>query len=190
MEEKQVSADGNTYKLPEPFMVLATENPVETYGTYHLPEAQMDRFIMRVSIGYPAFEDELAILENNKNKINASTLETVISIDDILELRETANNIFCKDSLAGYIVHITELTRKNELIRMGASPRGSISLYRAAKAYALVKGRNYVIPEDIKFLAPYVLAHRIILTPKGQSVYHTAENAIQKIVDGVPVPLE
>lgn len=189
MEEKQVSVDAKTYKLPQPFIVLATQNPVETYGTYHLPEAQMDRFIMKVSIGYPALEDEVQILQNNKNKISASSLDEVITLDDILSLREMANNVKCTKSLAEYIVKISEMSRMNELIKMGISPRGSIALYRAAKSYALVCGRNYVVPEDIKFLAPYVLAHRIILTPKGQSVYKTNECAVEKVIDAVQVPL-
>ena len=190
MEEGQVSIDGETHLLPKPFMVLATQNPVETYGTYHLPEAQMDRFLMKISMGYPSQRDELDILTRNEQSVNAKTLSPVISCDDIPELAEAANSIRCADNLREYIIKLVDATRNSDHIKLGVSPRGSIALYRASKAYAMVSGRDYVIPDDIKVLAPYVLAHRIMLTPKGRSALGSSEKAIAQILETVSVPVQ
>ncbi len=190
MEEGQVSIDGNTYVLPRPFMVLATQNPVETYGTYHLPEAQMDRFLMKLSIGYPGSSDEIDILQRNENSISPKDLKPVLSCDEIMELREKANMIRCSDNLKKYIVDLVNATRKVDYIRLGVSPRGSIALYKASKAYAMLCGRGYVIPDDIKKMAPYVLSHRLILTPKGKSSVGNGEGAVIRIMGEVPVPVE
>lgn len=190
MEERQVSVDGTTYELPRPFMVLATQNSVETYGTYHLPEAQMDRFIMKISIGYPSKEAEMDILLRNENSVSAKMLEHVITCEEIMELAEAVKRIHCSDAVRDYIVEIVEATRNADFIKLGVSPRGSIALYRMAKAYAFVKGRNYVVPDDIKELAPYVLAHRIILTPKGKSLVSDSEEAIVRLLQNVIVPVE
>lgn len=190
MEEGQVSIDGNTYRLPEPFMVLATQNPVETYGTYHLPEAQMDRFLMKISMGYPSETDELDILGRNESSVSPKSLTEVISCEEITELKEKVKLIRCSDNLREYIIKLVNVTRNADYIKLGASPRGSIALYKTAKAYAMICGRGYVIPDDIKMLAPYVLAHRIILTPKGKSSVGSAEGAIVKILGEVPVPVE
>ncbi len=190
MEEGQVSIDGQTYPLPKPFMVLATQNPVETYGTYHLPEAQMDRFVMKISMGYPDAADEIDILERNENSVSPKTLTEVISCEDILALTEKVKLIRCSDNLREYIVKIVNATRNADYIRLGVSPRGSIALYKTAKAYAMISGRAYVIPDDIKTLAPYVLAHRIILTPKGKSSVGSPEGAVNRILGEIPVPAE
>ncbi len=190
MEEGQVSIDGNTYSLPKPFMVLATQNPVETYGTYHLPEAQMDRFVMKISMGYPDAKDEIDILERNVSRSAAGDITEVLSCEDIIDLREKAKLIRCSENLKEYIVNIAGATRSSEYIRLGVSPRGSIALYKAAKAYAMIRGRGYVIPDDIKTLAPYVLAHRMILTPKGKSSVGTTEGAVKKILETISVPVE
>lgn len=189
MEEGQVSLDGATYSLPQPFMVLATQNPVETYGTYHLPEAQMDRFIMKISVGYPGRENELAILHRD-DSISPKNLTEVISCQDITELIGKVKEISCSKSLEEYIVDIVEATRNADYIRLGASPRASIALYKTAKAYAFISGREYVIPDDIKLLAPYVLSHRIILTPKGKAALGSTETAVKKILETVAVPVE
>ena len=189
MEERQVSADGVTYPLPSPFMVLATQNPVETYGTYHLPEAQMDRFIIKIKIGYPGHENELAILENNRLNVNAATLSPVTDLNTIEKMSEEANEVKCAGLLADYIVTICESTRNSEFVRMGASPRGSIALYRMAKSWAYVQGRDYVIPDDIKLIAPFVLSHRLIMTPKGQSAFPARDDFIRDLVDGIKVPV-
>ena len=190
MEEGQVSLDGNIYPLPKPFMVLATQNPVETYGTYHLPEAQMDRFVMKISMGYPDKTDELAILERNESSLTPNTLESVITCEDITALMEKMRLVRCSDNIRKYIIELVNATRNAEYIKLGVSPRGSIALYNTAKAMALISGRAYVIPDDVKLLAPYVLAHRIILTPKGRSVCGSSENAVEKLLSEVPVPVE
>lgn len=190
MEEGQVSLDGNIYPLPKPFMVLATQNPVETYGTYHLPEAQMDRFVMKISMGYPDKTDELAILERNESSLTPNTLEPVITCEDIIALKEKVRLVRCSDNIRKYIIELVNATRNAEYIKLGVSPRGSIALYNTAKAMALISGRAYVIPDDVKLLAPYVLAHRIILTPKGRSVCGSSENAVEKLLSEVPVPVE
>lgn len=190
MEEGQVSLDGNIYPLPKPFMVLATQNPVETYGTYHLPEAQMDRFVMKISMGYPDKTDELAILERNESSLTPNTLEPVITCEDITTLKEKVRLVRCSDNIRKYIIELVNATRNAEYIKLGVSPRGSIALYNTAKAMALISGRAYVIPDDVKLLAPYVLAHRIILTPKGRSVCVSSENAVEKLLSEVPVPVE
>lgn len=190
MEEGQVSLDGNIYPLPKPFMVLATQNPVETYGTYHLPEAQMDRFVMKISMGYPDKTDELAILERNESSLTPNTLEPVITCEDITALMEKVRLVRCSDNIRKYIIELVNATRNAEYIKLGVSPRGSIALYNTSKAMALISGRAYVIPDDVKLLAPYVLAHRIILTPKGRSVCVSSENAVEKLLSEVPVPVE
>ena len=190
MEEGQVSLDGKIYPLPKPFMVLATQNPVETYGTYHLPEAQMDRFVMKISMGYPDKTDELAILERNESSLTPNTLEPVITCEDITALMEKVRLVRCSDNIRKYIIDLVNATRNAEYIKLGVSPRGSIALYNTAKAMALISGRAYVIPDDVKLLAPYVLAHRIILTPKGRSVCGSSENAVEKLLSEVPVPVE
>lgn len=190
MEEKQVSIDGTTYELPRPFMVLATQNPIETFGTYHLPEAQMDRFIIKLSIGYPSKKEELDILLRNENNIQPNQLSQVISCDDIVELSEKVNNVYCSEPIREYIVNVTEATRNADFIKLGVSPRGSIAMHKMAKAYAFVKGRNYVLPDDIKVLAPYVFSHRIMLTSKGKSAMSDNEQAIREVLNQVMVPVE
>lgn len=190
MEEGQVSLDGEIYPLPKPFMVLATQNPVETYGTYHLPEAQMDRFVMKISMGYPDKSDELSILERNESSLTPKTLEPVITCEDILSLMDKVKLVRCSENIKKYIIELVNATRSAEYIKLGVSPRGSISLYNTAKAIAMISGRGYVIPDDVKLLAPYVLAHRIILTPKGRSVCSTPEGAVAKLLSEVPVPVE
>ncbi len=189
MEERQVSVDGKTFELPKPFMVLATQNSVETYGTYHLPEAQMDRFIMKISIGYPTKEEELDILMRNERSVSPKKLEQVITCQEIVELIEQIKDVHCSDAVRSYILDVVEATRSADFIKLGVSPRGSIALYRMAKAYAFVKGRDYVIPDDIKDLAPYVLSHRIILTPKGKSLVTDNEEAIRRLLNNVFVPV-
>lgn len=190
MEERQVSIDGATYELPKPFMVLATQNAVETYGTYHLPEAQMDRFIMKISIGYPTMEEESAILLRNERNVSPKMLPQVITCQEIVALIDEIEGVHCSDAVREYILRLVEATRNADFIKLGVSPRGSIALYRMAKAYAFVQGRNYVIPDDVKMLAPFVLAHRIILTPKGKSVVSDNEDAIRRLLRTVVVPVE
>lgn len=186
MEELQVSVDGVTYPLPKPFMAMATQNPVETYGTYHLPEAQMDRFLMKLSVGYPTPEEETAILDRRETK--SVSIGAVLTLGDILALREKAETVQVHESVKRYIVDLVNATRSSEFTALGASPRGSIGLFQAARAAALIDGRDYAVPDDVKRFAVEVLAHRLILSPKGKSVHGTAEKIMQAILSEVPIP--
>lgn len=191
MEEHQISIDGQTHILPTPFMTLATQNPVETYGTYHLPEAQMDRFVMKISMGYPAYEDELHIMENGEHSSNrAKMLTPVMTTDDISQLIEEVKRVEVKPSVRKYILDIVTATRNSQYVRLGVSPRGSIALLRTSKAYAFVNGRNYVVPDDVKAVMSETLAHRMILSPKGKSAFESNEQALQGISMTVQSPVE
>ena len=191
MEEHQISIDGQTHILPTPFMTLATQNPVETYGTYHLPEAQMDRFIMKISMGYPAFEDELQIMENGEHSSNRSKeIAPVMTTQDISQLIAEVRNVKVQPSVRKYILDIVTATRNSQYVRLGVSPRGSIALLRTAKAYAFICGRNFVVPDDVKAVMVETLAHRMILSPKGKSVFESNEQAMEGISATVTSPVE
>lgn len=190
MEEHQVSADGVTYTLPRPFMVLATQNPVETYGTYHLPEAQMDRFIMKISMGYPTVSEELSILERNEYENPISKISDVLDTEDIIELQEKVKKVEAAENVRQYILAIVNATRNDEGIKLGVSPRGSIALYKTSKALAFIKGREYITPQDVKDCCVCTLAHRLMLSPKGKSMYDTPERAMENIMNRVAVPTE
>lgn len=186
MEERQVTADGATYKLERPFMVLATQNPIDSLGTYKLPDAQIDRFMIKISLGYPSFEDEMAVILSGR-KAKAEIAHTV-SAKQVVDLIEQARRICVDKTVAAYIVRIVEATRTHADIKLGASPRGSIALYCLSRAYALSRGRNYVLPDDVKLLAPYVLAHRIILTHGAKTEKKDPAQIIKTIVGQVVVP--
>ncbi|MBQ9484111.1 MAG: MoxR family ATPase, partial [Ruminiclostridium sp.] len=188
MEELQISADGATYKLPVPFMALATQNPVETYGTYHLPEAQMDRFMMRLSIGYPDKSEEIQLLGGNFGK--SVKLDPVMTLADIADLRAQAAAVRVNESVKRYIVDIVTATRESEHTLLGASPRGSLALCTAAKALALINGRDFAVPEDVRYIACDVLSHRLMLSPKGKSTFGIQIAAMRYILDNTPVPAE
>lgn len=190
MEERQVSIDGNTYTLPAPFMVIATQNPVETYGTYHLPEAQMDRFAMKISMGYPTASEESEILDRNENENPIVRISAVLSTDDIIALQEQVKKVRASQNVKDYIISVSNATRSDEGIKLGVSPRGSIALYKSAKAWAFMDGRDFITPQDVKDCCVCTLAHRIMLSPKGKSLYETQENAFVKILERVPVPTE
>lgn len=190
MEERQISVDGQTHSLMLPFMVLATQNPVETYGTYHLPEAQMDRFAMRISMGYPTSAEESAILERNEFENPVSKLSAVITTDDVAALQDEAKKVRAAENIKNYIVSIAEATRNDENIKLGVSPRGSIALFKAAKARAFIDGRDFITPDDVKSCAVIVLSHRIMLSPKGKATLGSAESAIENAVSLVEVPTE
>lgn len=192
MEEHQISIDGVTHKLPQPFMVLATQNPVETYGTYHLPEAQMDRFFMRISMGYPTEEEELQILSRTEKSNPLSNIkEAALCPEDILRLQHTVEEVFVSDPVKRYILAIIGATRGLDTLTLGASPRGSIALYKAAKANAFLASRDYVLPDDVKAMAEAVLAHRLILSPKGKTLYGgDTRKVIAELLTTVHVPME
>ena len=190
MEEHQISLDGKTMPLPSPFMVLATQNPVETYGTYHLPEAQMDRFLMKISMGYPTPEEELDIITRSETNQFSNKLDAVMSLEDITEHIENVKKIYCKDSVKKYIVDLLNATRKSVNISLGASPRAGIALLRASKALAYIMGRNYVVPDDIRAVMTPVLSHRLMLSMQGKSAFKNAEDVLRAAADTVAVPTE
>lgn len=185
MEEKQVTVDNQTYILDLPFMVIATQNPIETRGTFPLPEAQLDRFMMKLSLGYPTKETESEIIEMNLNKIPVKELKPVADSADILNIQQDLNNIILSSSIRNYIIEIIQATRESNNIIIGASPRAGISLAKSACARALIKNRGYVIPDDIKALVNPVLAHRII-ADSSQNAGILLENIIEKI----PAPVD
>ena len=189
MEERQISLDGVTHKLPKPFLVMATQNPVETYGTFHLPEAQMDRFFMKLSMGYPSMEEEVQILERTalSNPI-VNIEEPVMHVDDIIAMQEEVKHIRVSDAVKEYIVDIVAATRTDRNTVLGISPRGSIALFKAAKAYAYIYERDYVTPDDVKNTAVSVLAHRIILSPQGKTAFGTGEAYVESVLKNCPVP--
>lgn len=184
MEELQVSVDGMTHALPNPFMTLATQNPVETYGTFHLPEAQLDRFLMRLSLGYPDREAEMLMLDKMPQKLEVTP---VMTLEDVVKLREIASKITVSENVKAYILSITAATRNDAQFRLGVSPRGSIALYKASQAMALIAGRAFVTPDDVKAVAVDVLAHRVIMA-EGQSKLETQAQAIRQIVEQTVVP--
>lgn len=189
MEERQVSMDGETHSLPKPFLVMATQNPVETYGTFHLPEAQMDRFFMKLSMGYPAPEEELQILERTEMHNPISNIDApVMTVEEILEMQQAVRNIRVADNVKKYVVDIVTFTRNDRNAALGISPRGSIALYKAAKAFAYIYEREYATPDDVKQAAVNVLAHRIILSPQGRTEFGTPEKYVESILNTLAVP--
>lgn len=188
MEERQVTVDSQTYRLQEPFMVLATQNPIESLGTYELPEAQIDRFMMKFSLGYPDHRDEVDVVMHGKKQKQA--ISPVVSAQEVLDLADLCSRVRMERILADYIVHIVEATRTHPDILLGASPRGSIALYDASRAFALMQGRNYVLPDDVKYLAPYVLAHRIHLTHTARTEQKKPDDMIKNILGSIVVPTE
>ena len=190
MEEFQISIDGDTHILPKPFMTLATQNPVETYGTYHLPEAQMDRFLMKISMGYPNLQEEILILDRTEMDNPINTISSVLTIEDIIELQNEVKRVKVNPAVKDYILRIIDATRHNECIKLGVSPRGSISLHKASKALAFINGRDFVTPDDIREMAVSVLSHRIMLTPKGKSVLYNQQNVIMDLIKRIPVPMQ
>ncbi len=188
MQERQVTVDGVTYQLPKPFMILATENPVDTAGTYPLPEAQLDRFLMKIKMGYPSFDSEIDIVRKNRSSIKETKLEAVATAEEIIKIQEALELVYITDEVMKYIVEITTATRDYETVATGVSPRGSIALAQAASGLAILEGRNYVVPDDVKRLAPYVLAHRMIMKNRSGANGTTAEDAINDILSTVKVP--
>lgn len=185
MEELQISVDGITHKLPVPFMTLATQNPIETYGTYHLPEAQLDRFLMRISIGYPDRAAELQMLEKMPHNL---PVQAVMTLDDVMALREAASRVTVTEQVKAYILMIVGATRNRREIKLGASPRASIALYKAAQALALMNNRAFATPDDVKSMAPAVLSHRVILAA-GQTEFVSSEEIVQNIISQTVVPV-
>jgi MoxR-like ATPase len=190
MQERQVTVDVETMQLPRPFMVLATQNPIELEGTFPLPEAQVDRFLMRVALGYPSKEDEDAILRRFERQDPLETLEPVVEAGDLLVLQEQVRSVLVDESVREYVIDVVRATRDHDAVELGVSPRGTLALYRTAQALAAVRGRTFVIPDDVKYLAPWVLTHRIIISPQTRLRGRHPEEVVAEIVDTVSVPVE
>lgn len=189
MEENQVTVDGVTYKVPQPFMVMATQNPLEYLGTFPLPEAQMDRFFMKISLGYPSQEEESGILSKFQLGSPLQNLQPVAESGEIMDLQEQVRHVHVDDSLKDYIVTIVSETRRHQEVALGSSPRGSLAVFRAAQAWAFYKGRTYVIPDDIKKMVIPVLCHRIVLKQEAKLKKITSADILQKIMHTVRVPV-
>ena len=188
MQEAQLTIDGKTYPLPSPFIVLATQNPVEHTGTYPLPEAQLDRFFMQISLGYPTHAEEVDILKRNMRARPIQELEPVASAEDILALREERKRVICADAVLDYIIQIAEATRKDERISLGVSPRGCIALTEASMANALFSGRDYTLPDDVQKLAVHVLAHRLVLDRRSGIRGESRGSILTSIIREIKVP--
>ncbi len=190
MQERQVTVDGVTRPQPRPFLVLATQNPVELEGTFPLPEAQIDRFMLCVAIGYPTEEEENAILERFRASDPLETLEAVTTPEEILALQVERREVRVEQSVRKYIVHVARATRENPEIELGASPRATLALYQSAQAWAAINRRAYVIPDDVKKMAPHVLTHRLMIAAQAHLRGRRPEEMVADIVDSVPVPVE
>lgn len=188
MEERQVTVDGVTYPLPVPFLVLATQNPIEYEGTFPLPEAQLDRFLMRIKIGYPSLLDEMKILELQQLRHPIEELEAVVEVEELLEVQQIIRSVYVSRPLRQYIVELTRATRENQDVYLGSSPRGSLGLFRAGQARAAIHGRDYVLPDDVKVLAESILSHRMVIQPSARLRNLSADQIIHELVTLVPVP--
>ena len=188
MEEGQVTVDGVTHILPQPFMVLATQNPIEYEGTFPLPEAQLDRFLLHLQLGYPSLGNEIAILERQQTEHPIASLKAVVSSDEVLEAIKAVRQIYVSDPVKRYIVELTQETRRSADVHLGASPRGSLALFRTAQARAALQGRDHVLPDDVKALAVPVLGHRIIVGPAARMRELSADQIVHEIAHGLAVP--
>jgi MoxR-like ATPase len=189
MQEAQVSADGVTRPLPRPFVVLATQNPIELEGTFPLPEAQLDRFLMRISLGYPSQADEETLVSRGPATLTEA-LQPVVSPQDVLSAAVERAGVRVNDDVRRYLVQITRATREDPDVRLGASPRATLALYRASQAWAAMQGRDFVVPDDVKFLAVAVLAHRLIVALEARLRGRDGAAVVQSILDALPVPVE
>jgi len=190
MQERQITVDGETMPLPRPFLVLATQNPIELEGTFPLPEAQIDRFLLKVKLGYPSEDDENAILLRFEQDDPLATLAPVMESQSLLALQDEVRLIHVDEAVRQYIVQVARATRQNAALELGASPRATLALYKTAQALAAIRGRAFVIPDDVKYLAPAVLAHRLLISPQARLRGRNREQIVQEVVATVPVPVE
>lgn len=191
MEERQISYDGKVYTMSFPFLVLATQNPIEQEGTYNLPEAQLDRFLFKIKINYPTLSDEQEILQRYRSNIKAPDLKDIAGVfnaSDLQKVQDLVAQIKVEDQILKYIAQITDKTRNHAKLYLGGSPRASLSMMKASKAFAAIRGRDFVIPDDVQFVAPHVLNHRLILTPEAEMEGMTTEDLIKEIIQEVEVP--
>jgi MoxR-like ATPase len=190
MQERQVTIEKTTLPLPRPFLVLATQNPIELEGTFPLPEAQVDRFLIKLKIGYPGERDENDILVRFERSDPLDDLQPVTTPEELLDMQRAVRTVRVEDSVREYVVRVARATREHPAVSLGASPRGTMALYRTAQARAAIRGRAYVIPDDAKALAPHVLTHRIIINPQTRLRGRTPQEVVMDVVDQVPVPVE
>lgn len=191
MEERQITVDGTTHILEKPFMVMATQNPIEQEGTYRLPEAQLDRFLLKIEVSYPTLEEEKQILKTfhtQKNVVDMDSIKSFLSSADIAKLRAIVQEVHVEDNLVNYIAQIVHETRNHSAILLGASPRASLAILNASKACATLRGRDFISPDDVKYIAPHVLKHRIMLTPEKEMEGVNVTEVINLIVDKIEVP--
>lgn len=190
MEEKSVTVDGKTIPLEKPFFVMATQNPIEYEGTYPLPEAQLDRFLLKLSMGYPSRQEEMDMLNRTSSQHPIETIESVITKDELIKLQKQVLDVYVSVPVQQYIVELVSATRNHPYVYLGASPRGSIALMKAAKAYAFMHDRDYVVPDDVKYLAPFVLPHRMILSSEAQYDGKDEKGIIDEIIQQTKVPID
>ena len=191
MEERQVTVDGTTHRMSDVYTIIATQNPVEQEGTYRLPEAQLDRFLFKISMGYPSVDEEMNILKRHQEKrnlIKLADVRPVLTIDELLQMRKKLDTVYVEESLLRYIANIVQQTRTSKAVFLGASPRASVAMLNASKASALLGGRDFVTPEDVKFVTPSILQHRLILTAEAEMEGYTPLKVAQKLIDKVEVP--
>jgi len=190
MEEKSVTIDGHTFSLPRPFLVMATQNPIEYEGTYPLPEAQLDRFLLKIHMGYPSFAEEMAVLSRVQEGLIIQELTPVITLDELLSMQKEVKAVFVDETIKQYIISIVTRTRNHPQIYLGVSPRGSIALMQASKSFAYIQGRDFVLPDDIQYLAPFVFSHRIIMQSQARYEGVNAEKIISSILSDTKVPIQ
>ncbi len=189
MEEASITVDGETLSIPKPFFVMATQNPIEYEGTYPLPEAQLDRFLLKIRMGYPSVQQEIEVLRRAENKQPIQEIGAVMAVDELLALQQAVQQIYIEDGVKGYIVDIARATREHSKVYLGVSPRASVALMKASQAYAFMQGRDFVKPDDVKYLAPFVFGHRLILVPEARYEGVTPEQVIGQIIQQVMVPV-
>jgi len=190
MEESSVTIDGETIQIPQPFFVMATQNPIEYEGTYPLPEAQLDRFLFKLKMGYPTPQEEMEVLRRAVQDVPINHLETVISLEELINLQQAVKDVIVSDAVKSYIVTCANETRNNPFVYLGVSPRGSLSLMKACQAYALLLGRMYVTPDDVQYLAPFVFGHRMILKPEAKYEGIEPDEIVERILAKVNVPMD
>ena len=190
MEEASVTIDGETLDIPKPFFVMATQNPIEYEGTYPLPEAQLDRFLLKIKMGYPTAQQEIEVLRRAENRQPIQEIEAVMSVEELLNLQQDVKQVYVEDGVKSYIVDIARATRNHKNVYLGVSPRASIALMKAAQAYAFMQNRDFVKPDDIKYLAPFVFGHRLILDPESRYEGVQPEQVIQEVIQQIYVPVK
>lgn len=190
MEEGSVTVDGETVHIPKPFFVMATQNPIEYEGTYPLPEAQLDRFLLKIKMGYPTFDEEVEVLCRAEHREPLASLQSVVTIEELQQLQRDVKEVHIEDSMKRYIVELVRQTRLDQYVYLGASPRASIALMRAAQSYAFLQRRSYVLPDDVQYLAPFVLSHRLILKPEARYEQIEAEEIVHRVLTRVVVPTQ